>query len=405
MELTRKKTTFSFKQLEGALYMQDKDTQERRGGSCKGTELDELVPELLGISKAILDNVLFCHQEDACWPLMEGGAPLKKRFDAIFDTTRYRMALEEFRSSEKELQGDLKTIDLNLATLKVHKEAAAEARKELALEQEQMEDLENYKDDMLKMILDIDVDLQHYGAIGRKVEAQRGKIDEIAKRVNSLQVSIESKLSVIEQDLTETHSLQDLNERLAQLTSSELGYRLGERCTKLREIAKKHDYSLDLSLVHHTKAGDVWMPQETDSTNFSNEDQEDLSLVLCEKEEELLAVVQQLCEQAQLDCNDRSQIVNRLSLEKAAKEACTSAFTLFCRHSCSLTSSCLSSDYQKLTERKNEILSELDIALQLLEKRALKPGERREVCAVRMFQSSNLRVHWLMVSPTVFVPP
>lgn len=55
----------------------------------------------LGVSKAVLDNVIFCHQEDACWPLSEGKT-LKTKFDAIFAATRYIQALEAIRNVRKQ---------------------------------------------------------------------------------------------------------------------------------------------------------------------------------------------------------------------------------------------------------------------------------------------------------------
>ena len=69
--------------------------------SHKCTELDKQLPQLLGVSRAILEHVVFCHQEESSWPLMEG-AVLKKRFDDIFDSTKYTKALHIFRQTEKE---------------------------------------------------------------------------------------------------------------------------------------------------------------------------------------------------------------------------------------------------------------------------------------------------------------
>jgi len=46
------------------------------------------IPLLLGVSKAVLENVIFCHQEDSYWPLA-GAAALKKKFDAIFEATKW----------------------------------------------------------------------------------------------------------------------------------------------------------------------------------------------------------------------------------------------------------------------------------------------------------------------------
>jgi DNA repair protein RAD50 len=55
--------------------------------STKCAELDAEIPHLLGVSKAVLENVIFCHQEDSYWPLAEPAA-LKKKFDDIFEATR-----------------------------------------------------------------------------------------------------------------------------------------------------------------------------------------------------------------------------------------------------------------------------------------------------------------------------
>ena len=51
--------------------------------------MDTEIPQLLGVSKSVLENVIFCHQEDSLWPLAEPAA-LKKKFDDIFEATRYR---------------------------------------------------------------------------------------------------------------------------------------------------------------------------------------------------------------------------------------------------------------------------------------------------------------------------
>jgi DNA repair protein RAD50 len=50
--------------------------------------------------QAVLENVIFVHQEDSNWPLAEG-LVLKKKFDDIFAATKYtkaRMSLATTRS-------------------------------------------------------------------------------------------------------------------------------------------------------------------------------------------------------------------------------------------------------------------------------------------------------------------
>lgn len=55
--------------------------------SSRCAEIDTEIPNLLGVSKAVLENVIFCHQEDSYWPLSEPSI-LKKKFDDIFEATK-----------------------------------------------------------------------------------------------------------------------------------------------------------------------------------------------------------------------------------------------------------------------------------------------------------------------------
>ena len=72
----------------------------------------------MGVSKAILDNVIFCHQEEANWPLAEPSV-LKKKFDDIFAATKYTKALDELKSIRKEKATELKLDAQRLEFLKV----------------------------------------------------------------------------------------------------------------------------------------------------------------------------------------------------------------------------------------------------------------------------------------------
>jgi DNA repair protein RAD50 len=55
----------------------------------------------MGVSTAILENVIFCHQDEALWPFSDQ-ANLKKIFDEIFETTKYTKVLVELRNKSKE---------------------------------------------------------------------------------------------------------------------------------------------------------------------------------------------------------------------------------------------------------------------------------------------------------------
>ena len=74
--------------------------------STRVAELDQQVPLYLGVSPSLLDNVLFCHQEDSQWPLAESGT-LKKKFDEIFEAGKYTKAVKELVDIRKKHRNDL----------------------------------------------------------------------------------------------------------------------------------------------------------------------------------------------------------------------------------------------------------------------------------------------------------
>lgn len=56
--------------------------------SYRCADMDREIPALMGVSKAVLENVIFVHQDESNWPLQDPST-LKKKFDDIFSATRY----------------------------------------------------------------------------------------------------------------------------------------------------------------------------------------------------------------------------------------------------------------------------------------------------------------------------
>nr|WJN25013.1 DNA repair protein [Pseudozyma thailandica] len=126
LQVSRKKGGgLTMKTLEGLLQIADDDAKSGKRGtlSTKCSELDEEIPRLLGVSKSILENVIFCHQEDSNWPLAEP-ASLKKKFDDIFEATRYTKALDNIKTLRKDRTNQLKVDKVSLEGLKVDKDRA-----------------------------------------------------------------------------------------------------------------------------------------------------------------------------------------------------------------------------------------------------------------------------------------
>ncbi|KAK7531176.1 DNA repair protein Rad50 [Phyllosticta citricarpa] len=115
LQLSIKKSGKNFirtvKALEGQLLM-IKDG-ERTAISSRVAELNQILPQYLGISAAILEYVVFCHQDESLWPMSEPGA-LKKRFDEIFDALKWTKAIDNIKlliKNKKEELGKLKILE------------------------------------------------------------------------------------------------------------------------------------------------------------------------------------------------------------------------------------------------------------------------------------------------------
>ncbi|WMV31396.1 hypothetical protein MTR67_024781 [Solanum verrucosum] len=117
--------------------------------------MDREIPALMGVSKAILENVIFVHQDEANWPLQEPGT-LKKKFDDIFSATRYTKALEVIKKLHKDQSQEIKTYKLKLENLQTLKDAAYKLRESIAQDKEKTEALKSQMEELEKEIQTID---------------------------------------------------------------------------------------------------------------------------------------------------------------------------------------------------------------------------------------------------------
>jgi DNA repair protein RAD50 len=213
MEVTQKKTTLSFKALDGILRTTHPETGERISMSHKCTELDRQIPTMLGVSKAILEHVVFCHQEESSWPLMEG-AVLKKRFDEIFDSTRYAKALKAITECKKEHAASAKELQIDLASLQAHKQTASQFRADMETTTEKLSEVEELMQECTKGMAAQDVTIAKYRKVLQQVEELREKIQIKEAALDRETGILESRRQMLEQDLTEKHGLQELQKML-----------------------------------------------------------------------------------------------------------------------------------------------------------------------------------------------
>ncbi|CAK7272379.1 DNA repair protein rad50 [Sporothrix epigloea] len=226
LQLTMKKTQRSMKTLDGSLVIYNNG--ERTGLSTKVGELDELVPNYLGVSPAILDAVIFCHQDESLWPMSEPAA-LKKKFDGIFEAMKYTKAIDNLKVVRKKQGEELQKLKLLEATSKEAKEKGQRAEKHLASLQTQIEDLREQGEDLTRQMDEV----QQLAKTRREqatsffgiVQELKSKHDQFAVRNETM---TELKESIVKM---RTESDEWLDEHLQQYEAS-LAHLLDEKESK-----------------------------------------------------------------------------------------------------------------------------------------------------------------------------
>ncbi|KAH0495002.1 hypothetical protein TgHK011_008578 [Trichoderma gracile] len=149
LQVTQKKTSKAQKTLDCSLVVVNNG--ERTTTSTSLAQLDEMIPERLGVSRAVLDAVIFCHQDESLWPLSEPSV-LKTRFDEIFEAMKYAKAIENLKLLRKKQLEELKLLERDEAHNKVNKDRGERAEKRMSALQAEIEEArekcENLTNDM-----------------------------------------------------------------------------------------------------------------------------------------------------------------------------------------------------------------------------------------------------------------
>lgn len=149
LQLTVKKTSRSLKSLEGSLLMAKNG--EKLAVSSRVAELDLLLPQYLGVSTAVLDNVIFCHQDESLWPLSDPSS-LKKRFDEIFEAQKYTKAIENIKQIRKKHNEELAKYKLLEEHARGDKNRALDSQKKAERLQRDIESLRDQVENLERRI-------------------------------------------------------------------------------------------------------------------------------------------------------------------------------------------------------------------------------------------------------------
>ncbi|KAI9932883.1 DNA repair protein rad50 [Aspergillus wentii] len=252
LQLTVKKTTRQQKTLEGQLLMV-KDG-ERTAISSRVAELDQIMPQYLGVSKAVLDSVIFCHQDESLWPMSEPSV-LKKKFDEIFEAMKYTKAIDNIKTLRKKQNEELAKYKIMEQHAKEDKEKADRAEKRSIKLQDEIEALRTethqLSQEMRRVAEMADKAWRESESYSQVLGALEGKRIE----ANSIQSTIDNlKRHLVELD----DSDEWLESNLEEFESKQIQYQQQEESQKekymeIKELIEQSRHKLGLKQAEYGK--------------------------------------------------------------------------------------------------------------------------------------------------------
>lgn len=252
VQLTVKKTTRSQKTLDCSLVVVNNG--ERTTTSTRQAQLDEMIPERLGVSPAILDAVIFCHQDESLWPLSEPAA-LKKRFDEIFEALKYTKAIDNLKVLRKKQVEELGKLQNDEAHNKINKDRGERAEKRMTglqgeieearekceaitTEMQETQDKIKQKHEQANSFLQI---VQNLSMKREQLEYRQDAVNELRTTIDELpedDASLERTLAQYEESMKRQHEEAGENKTQYNELQNELSLARKNLSTKLSEQGK-----------------------------------------------------------------------------------------------------------------------------------------------------------------------
>ncbi|CAG8455454.1 15228_t:CDS:2 [Acaulospora colombiana] len=178
--------------LEALLSTEDPETKERVSITTRCADLDNEIPLHLGVSKAILDNVIFCHQEESNWPMSEPSV-LKKKFDEIFSATRYTKALANIADLRKHQAQLLREDKIMLEQFKREKDRADNIEITLEDDQRKADEIKTKRDTLDEQIDKNGKEIEELVITVREYDKIKTEV-EVLQRERQVMVSTKDEL-------------------------------------------------------------------------------------------------------------------------------------------------------------------------------------------------------------------
>ncbi|XP_029343905.1 DNA repair protein RAD50 isoform X3 [Acyrthosiphon pisum] len=214
LESTQKLATVSTKSLDQTISRKGQST------SHKCADLDDVMCTYLGVSKSILKDVVFCHQEDSNWPLDED-KKVKEKFDSIFDVGKYDKCIKQIQIEIKATQADKRTCNNNIQHFWKYREEARNKRATLENKKFSFDELQQKLNSIDKEIIPLEERYkeimkkeEHFFSLKNKLLTSEGNLNSIRLAIKDLKLLIKLEFKGNDSDLDE--ELKNFNNNLVQ---------------------------------------------------------------------------------------------------------------------------------------------------------------------------------------------
>ena len=302
MEATQTLKSITVKSIDSTISSKDSEGHTK-DVSSKCIDVNMEILNLMGVSRPIINYVIFCHQEDSNWPLEEG-SKVKEKFDEIFNSAKYQKCLKNIKDVRKEQMEKEKKEQLHMNHYKSDKEMAERKQVELFSKKSELEQIKGTVDKIsadLEPILDdlkeVEKEEEGFGEIQKKLQEAKTSCDHVKDERRSLEkqiteilpqsmddVEIEEKRNGVEKETkTKEADIRGLEEEIEGLERN-----LFKREKSLQKNAAEIGKSLEGANQNKKNIEEKYKEIQRAAEEFDLVEEEDFLSVL-EKEEKRVA--------------------------------------------------------------------------------------------------------------------
>ncbi|KAK8162561.1 LOW QUALITY PROTEIN: hypothetical protein BKA80DRAFT_295449 [Phyllosticta citrichinensis] len=257
LQLSTKKSGKSITRSGQLLMIKD---GERTAISSRVAELNQILPQYLGISKAILEYVVFCHQDESLWPMSEPGA-LKKRFDEIFDALKWTKAIDNIKNKREEL-GKLKILEEHA---KEDKEKGARIEKRSQELYNEIEGMRAQREEAAKKTTEASNRSASFESIVSRLGGKRIQVRTLEDNIKDLHAELQASLDRFEErddkerQMSKYHKLESTRNAVGSKQTEHGKYKdqhdrdIQSRENLIKETARRHNirgFDLEITDEH-----------------------------------------------------------------------------------------------------------------------------------------------------------